>query len=97
MNLNTSGAEWLHLASNPALRRRAIREYAGIVLGDDYTASRWLGRSHVAVRRGTCSIAAACETADGFFEAMAELARINDFERRERAKRERLFQNCDAA
>lgn len=97
MNLNTSGAEWTHLATDPSLRRRAIREYAGHVLGDDYTASRWLGRNHLSVRRGACTIASACETAEGFFEAMAELARISDFERRERAKRDRLRQDRDAA
>lgn len=95
MNLNTSGAEWNHLASDPMLRRRAIREYSEYVLGDH--ASRWLGRSSFAVRRGTCSIASACESADGFFEAMAELARISEFERRERAKRERLREERDAA
>lgn len=95
MNLNTSGAEWSHLATDPALRRRAIREYAGFVLGDD--ANRWLGRNHLSVRRGACSIASAAESPDGFFEAMAELARISEFERRERAKRARLHQDRDAA
>lgn len=81
------GADWKRLANDPQVRLRAIREYASTVLGDGRSASRWLERAHHSVRRGMCSVVAACETPEGFFEAMAELARIDQFETREALKR----------
>ena len=87
MGMEANGSEWKSLATDPQVRLRAIREYAATVLGDSATARKWLERTHHSVRRGSCSVAVACETPEGFFEAMAELARINQFEKREALKR----------
>jgi hypothetical protein len=85
-------SEWKALATDAELRLRAVREYAADVLGSDDLAARWLGRTHLAVRRGACPIAEACRTPDGFFEAMAELARISRFSEREGRKRAQMMQ-----
>jgi hypothetical protein len=39
-------------------------------------AATWLSRAHRAVRGGLCAVGAACQTMEGFREAMAELSRI---------------------
>lgn len=87
MGTEITSADWKRLASDPQVRLRAIREYASSVLGDGRSAARWLERAHLSVRRGSCSIVSACESPEGFFEAMAELARIDQFETREALKR----------
>jgi hypothetical protein len=85
-------SEWKALATDAELRLRAVREYAGDVFGSDEAAARWLGRPHLSVRRGTCPIEEACRRPDGFFEAMAELARISRFSEREGRKRAQMMQ-----
>ena len=86
----TMESEWKALATDAQLRLRAIREYAADVFGEHEAAMRWLRRSHLSVRRATCTIEEASQSPDGFFEAMAELARISRFSQRENGKRQQM-------
>lgn len=88
--MGTHGSEWKTLAVDAHVRLRAIREYAANVLGGDAAAEKWLQRNDLAVRGGTCTVLAACEGLVGFYEAMAELARIGQFRQREARKRASL-------
>jgi hypothetical protein len=87
MTTSTQASEWKSLATDPMLRLRAVREYADSVFGDETIAATWLSRAHRPICSGLIAVGAACQTAQGFFEAMAELARIDQFERREARKR----------
>jgi hypothetical protein len=70
-------------AASPLGRLRAIRDYANGIFGDESIAATWLSRAHQRVRNGLCAVGAACQTSEGFREAMAELSRIERLERRE--------------
>jgi hypothetical protein len=67
----------------PLARLRAVAEYARRVFEDESLAATWLSRAHRAVRGGLCAVGAACQTVEGFREAMAELSRIERLDRRE--------------
>ncbi|HUR39592.1 MAG TPA: hypothetical protein VM240_00320, partial [Verrucomicrobiae bacterium] len=71
--------DWRRVAVNPQMRQQAVRDFAVEVMGDEAEATRWLGKVCYRIRGGRCSVAAACESAEGFFEAMAELACLADF------------------
>lgn len=80
---------WRQWTDRPEGRLDMLSNYAHEVFGDPETARRWLGSINLAVGRGDTP-ATACSTTHGFFEAMAELARLEQFRRREAAKRARL-------
>jgi hypothetical protein len=69
--------EWRTLATDPALRVKAATSYASYVIGDEARASRWLQDCHPSIRDGSCPVAKACESPDGFLEAMLELVRLS--------------------
>jgi hypothetical protein len=69
--------EWRTLATDPALRVRAATSYASYVIGDKVRATRWLEECHASIRDGSCSVVKACESPDGFLEAMLELVRLS--------------------
>lgn len=79
-------AAWRQLTDHAEARLETLRHFAQQVFDDADSARRWLGSSNVAVGRGETPVAA-CATVPGFLEAMAELARIEAFQRRETAKR----------
>jgi hypothetical protein len=87
MGTSVASSEWKSLASDPMLRLRAVREYAQCVFGDETLAATWLSRAHRPICGGLIAVGAACQTAQGFFEAMAELARVEQFEKRDVNKR----------
>jgi hypothetical protein len=80
---------WRQLTDDPDGRLNTLRGYAQEVFHDEGAARRWLGSINLAVGRGDTP-ATACSTAHGFFEAMAELARLERFRQREASKRARL-------
>lgn len=88
------GFEWKALLADPAVRLRVIREYAADVLGSPWAATRWLGKPHLAVRAARCTVLEACDSPAGFYEAMAELARIGQFRQREAQKRQRMHEQA---
>ncbi|HUR41086.1 MAG TPA: hypothetical protein VM240_07940 [Verrucomicrobiae bacterium] len=67
---------WDSIAPTPLARLRAVREYANRVFDDETRAATWLGLANREVGRGLCAVGAACQEADGFREAIAELARL---------------------
>jgi len=79
-------AAWRQLTDHAEARLETLRHFAQQVFDDADSARRWLGSSNVAVGRGETPVAA-CATVPGFLEAMAELARIEAFQRRETARR----------
>jgi hypothetical protein len=80
---------WRQLTDRPEGRLDTLRNYAQEVFSDPDAARRWLGSINLSIRRGEAP-ALACATTDGFFEAMAELARLERFRQREATKRARL-------
>lgn len=68
--------DWARLAFDAKARLDAVRGYAIKVFGKETAASVWLGRTSPAILGGSCVISEACETTEGFLEAMAELARF---------------------
>lgn len=58
------------------MRLLIVRDFATAVFGDEQVADHWLDRSDAAVLEGQCMVATACQTAEGFEQAMQELARI---------------------
>lgn len=77
---------WEITAASAEERARALRGCAEKVFQNAQVSERWLRRQTSALP-GHESPAAACATAHGFFEAMAELARIESLEQREARKR----------
>lgn len=88
--MSEQGSEWKTLSTDPDVRMRAIRDYAANVLGSPAAATRWLQSVDPAVQGGRLMVIDACATPVGFYEAMAELARINQFAQREARKRARM-------
>ena len=70
-------------ASTPIERLRAVRDYANTVFDDENLAATWLSRAHRAVRGGLSAAGAACQEPEGFSEALAELARMEQLSRAE--------------
>ena len=68
--------DWASIADEPLPRLRAIREYANRVFDSETRAATWLGRANKSVGGGLCAVGAACQDAQGFREAIAELARL---------------------
>lgn len=66
--------------STPSLRLLIVRDHATTVFGNEALAEAWLAQSEAAVLDGQCIVATACQTREGFEQALQELARI----RRER-------------
>jgi hypothetical protein len=62
--------------SSPLLRMEIIRNYAKAVFGKALLASAWLGRPNGAVLGGVGNVATACQSAQGFHDAMRELIRL---------------------
>jgi hypothetical protein len=93
--MNPKVSEWKSLATDPMLRLRAVREYAESVFGDESISATWLSRAHRPICGGLIAVGAACQTPQGFFEAMAELARIDQFERREARRRAHMRDKFD--
>jgi hypothetical protein len=60
------------------MRLQTVREYAITVFGKEVAAAAWLGRISPAVLQGFCIVATACQTPEGFREAMLELHRIHE-------------------
>jgi hypothetical protein len=81
--------DWRGTAADSEARPRVLREYAEYVFDSAEQASRWLNRSNRAIARLDTPLEAA-RTIEGFFEAMAELARLDQFEQRETMKRAQL-------
>lgn len=75
MTLSTQ-LNWDSIAPTPLARLRAIRDYANRVFDDEAHAATWLGRANRAVAQGLCAVGAACQDAEGFREAIGELARL---------------------
>lgn len=80
---------WDIAAAGADERARALRVCAEKVFQDARMSERWLERQNSALS-GHRAPVAACATAHGFFEAMAELARIESLEQREARKRARF-------
>lgn len=66
--------------STPSMRLLIVRDHATTVFGNEQLAEAWLAQNEMAVLDGQCVVATACQTREGFEQAMQELARI----RRER-------------
>ena len=62
--------------STPDLRLRIVRDYATQVYGKELAAAAWLGQPNEAVLGGVCIVSSACQTEEGFRQAMDELKRI---------------------
>jgi hypothetical protein len=73
---STRQTDWNSIADKPLARLRAIRAYADQVFGNEAHAATWLGRAHRSIAGGLCAVGAACQEAQGFREAIAELARL---------------------
>jgi hypothetical protein len=67
--------DWQSISEDSPQRMHALRQYADFVFQSPEAAIRWLTTTNVAIGTGQTP-AAACRTAQGFFEAMADLARI---------------------
>lgn len=76
MTSESRKSEWQGLESDARVRLRAVREYATTVFGKEVAAAAWMGSVNVAVRDGSCTITDACQTLEGFLEAMFELSRV---------------------
>lgn len=87
---------WKDIVADDTLRLRVVREYAETVFGGEAYATKWLDRTNLRIRGGTCSVNEACDTPDGFYEAMAELARIERFEERETRKRTSMARRAES-
>lgn len=81
-------AEWSAVAATMEERLETLRMTAERVFGSPQLAERWLSRPNAAVSGGDAP-ALACVSAAGFFEGMADLAKIELFEQREALKRAR--------
>jgi hypothetical protein len=68
--------ELMRLAPDAQSRLEIARAQALKVFGKEAAAAAWLGRVNPAVAGGTCTVASACETIEGFLETIAELSRI---------------------
>ena len=64
------------IPSTPHLRLQIVRDYAASVYGKELIASAWLGQPHEAILDGVCIVASACQTEEGFRQAMDELRRV---------------------
>lgn len=73
---STPNTDWAAVATTPLARIRAVREYANRVFDCETRAATWLSRAQRSVGGGLCAVGAACQDADGFREAMIELARL---------------------
>jgi hypothetical protein len=62
----------------PEIRLALVRDYATIVFGKELMAAAWLGQLCPEVRGGAEVVAVACQSADGFKEAMAVLQKIHE-------------------
>lgn len=67
---------WSAIAATPLERIRAVRDYAHRVFDDETHTATWMGRANQRVGGGLCAVGAACQEAQGFRDAMAELARL---------------------
>lgn len=92
MNTLSFISEWKALASDPALRLRAVREYADSVFHDAAVTNAWLCNPHRSIRGGIVAVGAACQTMTGFFEAIVELTRIE-----QQSRQEALDRACSVA
>jgi hypothetical protein len=73
--------DWHAISEDSPQRMHALRQYADFVFQSPEAAIRWLTTTNVAIGTGQTP-AAACRTAQGFFEAMADLARIQAIRQR---------------
>lgn len=64
------------IPSTPGMRLLIVRDHATAVFGSEQLAEAWLGQSEFAVLDGQCVVATACQTPEGFEQAMLELSRI---------------------
>lgn len=64
------------IPTTPHLRLRIVRDYAAQVYGKELTAAAWLGQPHEAILGGACIVSTACQTEEGYRQAMDELKRV---------------------
>ena len=62
--------------STPHLRLQIVRDYAAAVYGKELIAAAWLGQPNEAILDGACIVASACQTEEGYRQAMDELKRV---------------------
>jgi acyl-CoA reductase-like NAD-dependent aldehyde dehydrogenase len=78
--------DWQRMSEDADQRAKALRDYANYVFKDEEASIRWLMSRNTSITTNETPVAA-CRTAQGFFEAMADLARIYSFEQRETLRR----------
>jgi hypothetical protein len=66
--------------SSPLARVRAIHAYAKRVFDDESRAATWMSRAHESIANGLCAVGAACQEAEGYRQAIAELGRLERLE-----------------
>lgn len=62
---------------SPDMRLALVRNYASSVFGKETIAAAWMGRVNAAIGGGNATVAEACQSEQGFTDAMLELHRLH--------------------